>query len=266
MRQRIERSHCNVCGKALTEAAIRQYVRRCSRCRDVRRTAMRAERAYEPEAPPPPPSPLTDEQRAWVESVMPMAKWGDAKFTPADLTQEQRGVFLSMAYEKMMVAARSFTPARGAFTTYFGNVLRREAKTWYHLAKFDMSRTDWEALTEYRKFARPGKGEFVSRAMNAMSLEGHHVNVNGWVTQLADIVPDKRDDYAEVDERLSSQMTRIDAALAELGGDGALLRAWAEGRAYNDLAEEFGVSPQRVHQRVRRAKERARRILEGKGK
>lgn len=189
-------------------------------------------------------TPLTDEQRRMVESVIPMIHHFRRK-SGLVLDQNQYDDYLSYGYEKLCQAARAFDPKRGAWTTFVGNCILRHQREWAAMARMGITRTELRSMREVaRGVATPSTIRAVHAMQTRQSLDD---------TATADYNPLEllRSDALTPEEREVMKAIRVivDRVLAlRPERHREVFLSHVEGEALAEIARRLGISRERARQ------------------
>lgn len=182
-----------------------------------------------------------------------------------NLSSEELEELTSIATEHIARNLHNFNPARGKWSTWAVDVIRRAIGGWVTRVRYNLSATEYQRYERWRRKGSPDPTgltvEIVLAQMGAVSLDvtGH------FGEPFSESIPGDAEDPLDILLRKEEHRLVREAidSLPERERD--VLVSTTEGEDFRSVARRLGVSPQRVSEIRRSAKIKAGIALAKKG-
>lgn len=201
--------------------------------------------------------PLTDEQRRLVESVIPMIHHFYRR-SGLYLTENQFDDYLSLCYEKLCQAVKSFDPEQGRWTTFAGVVILRHMKELVTMARMDIGRREIRTLRQVQR------GEATEESKRCAQAIRGKVSLDHKAPEAFAILEFVASDAPNPEQvAMHKEVKRLIEKALELRSERErhIFLSHVEGEALAQIATRLGISRERVRQINNAVKERILREL-----
>lgn len=188
--------------------------------------------------------PLTDEQRRMVESVIPMIHHFYRR-SGLYLNENQFDDFLSLCYEKLCQATKSFDPAQGKWTTFAGTCILRHMKELATMARMDISRREIRTLRQVQA------GEATEGSKRCAQMIRGKVSLDQKAPENFSILEYTASDAPNPEQiAMHKEVKRLIEKALELRSERErhIFISHVEGEALAQIAVRLGISRERVRQ------------------
>ena len=208
--------------------------------------------------PGPDLTPLSDEQRKMVESVIPMIHHFRRK-AGLVMSENQYDEFLSYGYEKICQAARAFDPARGSWPTFAASCILRHQREWFSLVRLGVNRRELRTMRDVARGVGSEGAERVAHVVKTkQSLDYRAPDGANPFEYL------RSDSNTPEDEAMIKALKQIVDHVLALRPDRHrhVFLSHIEGETLSEIAQRLGISRERARQINQDVKDRILKELQ----